>query len=154
MAPAAAIAALAVTAVGTGLSIAGSLQQADAEKDAASAEAQQIKRDRMRRIGAARAKFGAAGVRIEGTPLDVLGDLAAEAELDRQLALYGGRLRSGEARQQAVATGIKGAGSLLTMGSQFNQEGAFGNLFDPNRGAATKFAMSQPDVVARYGVLQ
>lgn len=114
-------------------------RQANAEEDAASAEADRISRSRKRQIGSARAKFGSAGVRIEGTPLDVLGDLAAEAELDRQLAIFGGDVKASAARQKGKAAIVKSVGSLLTQGASFGMSGGFDVLGGgaPATGAST-----------------
>jgi hypothetical protein len=64
-----------------------SLDQADRD-----AEAQG--RDARRQLGAMRAGYGAAGITMEGSPLDVLEDTATTAELDRQNILYRGRIRA------------------------------------------------------------
>jgi hypothetical protein len=59
-----------------------------AEQDAASArqqgeaEASRRRRAAARALGRQRAAFGAAGVTVEGSPLDLLEDLAAEQEIE------------------------------------------------------------------------
>lgn len=60
------------------------------QQAAANAEAQQRKA-RMQ-IGSMRAAYGASGVGLEGSPLDILESSAMMAELDRQNILYGGEL--------------------------------------------------------------
>lgn len=95
------------------------------EQAARDAEAQH--RGAVRAIGAARAAYGASGVTLEGSPLDVLESSAAEAELDRQNILYKGELRAmgyGEtaaldlSRGKAAArSGYAQAGSAILMGA-------------------------------------
>lgn len=104
--------------------------QALAERNAAAAEQQaaaeemRLRRDRARRLGLTRAGFGAAGVQLAGTPLDVLADEAAEAEEEALLVRFRGRvgaqearLRGGmEARSQTIAAQAaraRGTESLL-----------------------------------------
>lgn len=55
-------------------------------------EAQQ--RDKTRRLGAIVAAYGASGVTMEGSPLDVLEASAVEAEREKQNILYKGELRA------------------------------------------------------------
>lgn len=52
-------------------------------------------------IGQARAGFGASGVALEGSPIDVLEQSAASAELDRQNILYGSETRARAYETQA-----------------------------------------------------
>lgn len=93
----------------------------------AGAEETRLRRDRARRLGATRAAFGAAGVQVEGTPLDVLADQVATAEEEALLIRHGGvvgaenariggairardqRIAAGQAKQQG-ATSLLGAG--------------------------------------------
>lgn len=85
-------------------------RNAQAELQRAEAEEVRFRRDRQRRSAATRAAFGAAGVQVEGTPLEVLADQAAEAEEDALLIRLGGltaaqraRLRGDvEAREQRL----------------------------------------------------
>lgn len=99
-------------AVGTAMSAAGAMQSAQAQSsaaefnaaqatnNAASARAQASQdamlqsRTARQKIGAAEAAYGASGVTMEGSPLDVLESSAASAELDRQTILYKGELRA------------------------------------------------------------
>lgn len=121
----ASLASLGLGAAGTIAQVSASRNQAKAEQASAAAEADRIQRDRRRQMGAARAKFGASGATVEGSPLEVLGDLAAEAELDRQLTLYGGRTRAKTARDRGTASAIQGAGSLLGSAATMSHEGLF-----------------------------
>lgn len=120
-----AVGSLALSGAGTIAQVSAARNQAKAEEASAAAEADRIQRERRRHIGAARAKFGASGATVEGTPLEVLGDLAAEAELDRQLALFGGRTRAHTARQRGTAAAIQGTGSLLGTAASGAHEGLF-----------------------------
>lgn len=71
-----------------------------AEQNAA-AEARRQRRAAGRQAARSRAQIGAAGVALEGSPLDVLEDQAMEAELDALNSLYGGRLQATNYRSQA-----------------------------------------------------
>lgn len=90
-----------------------------------------FRRQARRRLGAARAAYGASGVDMTGSPLDVLGDEAAFAEQQALLIRYGmrgavqgerlaGRVAGVQARNNAIGTGLSGAGTLLTQYSQIN----------------------------------
>lgn len=97
---------------GTAMSVLGQLQQAQtaravgrynqqlSERNAAIARdqtaAEIIRQQRTaRRVqGAARAAYGASGVTMEGSPLDVLEDNATQAELDTLTLRYRGELRA------------------------------------------------------------
>jgi len=66
-------------------------------------EAQQ--RDKDRRLGSIVAAYGASGVALEGSPLDVLEASAVEAEREKQNILYRGELRAlGYFDEAALAT--------------------------------------------------
>lgn len=135
---------------GTAMSVLGQLQQAQtaravgrynqqlSERNAAIARdqtaAEIIRQQRTaRRVqGAARAAYGASGVTMEGSPLDVLEDNATQAELDTLTLRYRGELRAqgyeqegAMARfrgdQQARAGRMAAAGTLL---SSYGQRGA------------------------------
>jgi hypothetical protein len=96
------------------------------QQAAANAEAQG--REARRRIGSARAGYGASGVALEGSPLDIIEQSALEAELDRQNILYAGDLKASgfestatleESRGKSAMTGsIFKAGSSLLTGTQ------------------------------------
>lgn len=98
--------------LGTAFSVLGALNQGQQAKSAAEynaavannnaiaakqqAEAKAAAQQRKARlqIGSIRAGYGASGVGLEGTPMDVLEQSASMAELDRQNILYGGTLES------------------------------------------------------------
>lgn len=70
-----------------------SMQNAEISRSNARAEAGQISRENYLRLGAIRAAAGRnGGVSGEGSVLDVLGDVAAQGELEKQQALYQGDL--------------------------------------------------------------
>lgn len=70
-------------------------QNAAISRSDAAAQATQIERENTLRLGAIRAAQGrAGGAAGEGSVLDVLGDVAAQGELERQQAIYQGELRA------------------------------------------------------------
>lgn len=90
------------------------------------AAAAMIRQDKLARKarGAIRAAYGAAGVSVEGSPLDVLAESAANAELDRLTIKYRGELQAQgfeadgalslfEGRSAQTASYFKAAGSIL-----------------------------------------
>jgi hypothetical protein len=87
------------------------------------ADAEAKNREKIQRLGAFRAAYGASGVTGEGNAIDVMATNAALFEYDKQTILYKGKLRAlgyedtatleemgGEAAQTA---GYIGAGSAL-----------------------------------------
>lgn len=100
------------TMISTAVSVVGALRQGKSQQQAAGynaavadrnaevarqqsrQEAAQIDRRNRLRIGAARASVGASGGTAEGSAIDVLGDMVAQGELERQQALYQGELRA------------------------------------------------------------
>lgn len=103
---------IALAAVGTAVSIAGSLQQAEAAKQAHQFNAQQAayqariareqaaiasenhRKSAVRKLGSIRAGYAAAGVATEGSPLEVLSESATNAERDRILIEKEGEARA------------------------------------------------------------
>jgi hypothetical protein len=81
-----------------------------------------------RALAAQRAGFLASGVALEGTPVEVLADMAAENQLDVDAIRHGARIRAGEELAQAwvhrarartaQVGGTLGALSSLTGGLQ------------------------------------
>ena len=106
------MAAAALAGGSAGLGAVGAIHQAQAEASAANynsavanqnaeqAIAQAAEEERRTRviarkqIGAARAAYGASGVSLEGSPLDVLGEMAATAEMDALTVRHAGRVRA------------------------------------------------------------
>lgn len=107
-----ALAAVAISAVGTGVAVAGQIEAAKAAEEAgkynekvarnnaqAAAQQAQYEADRIRKrniviLGRQKAAIAKAGILDTGSTLDVFLDSAVEGELDRMAALYGGSLRS------------------------------------------------------------
>lgn len=98
------------------------MNQAGADAEAQNRHARQV-------LGAARAGYGASGVTLEGSPLDVLEMSATNAELDRQNILYKGRVRAAgyqsaaglsefEGNQAQDASYIRASSVLLNGGSR------------------------------------
>lgn len=57
-------------------------------------EANQIQRETKLRLGVIRAQTGASGTSLEGSALDLFGDVVGQSELERQTALYKGQLQA------------------------------------------------------------
>lgn len=108
-----AIAGIAVSAIGTGVAAYSAIQQGNAAASASNYNAtvadqnaiaaqQQAQQDAQLQsardkqlLGAQAAAYGASGVDSgSGSPLDVLGSTASNAELSRQTILYKGRLKA------------------------------------------------------------
>lgn len=94
-------------------------------RDQTAAEITRQQRTARRVQGAARAAYGASGVTMEGSPLDVLEDNATQAEIDTLTLRYRGELRAQgyeqegsmarfRGNQQARAGRMAAAGTLLS----------------------------------------
>jgi hypothetical protein len=79
----------------------------------AAAEAVREERAGRRRMSQTKAAFGASGVQMEGSPLEVLGDSAMEEAENVALIRHGGRGRAAEFRNQATAAGMRGTSALV-----------------------------------------
>lgn len=93
------------------------LAQRDAAmtRDQAKADIALLEREKFRNIGAARAQYGASGVTLDGSPLDVLEQSAYNAELDKQTVLY---------KSEVEATGYTDSATLERMrGTNARREG-------------------------------
>ena len=155
-----AAASLATAAIGTGLAVYGQVQAASVAKDTASynaklAESQALQNDMDARenlkrkretnnrfLAAQRGQFAAAGVTIEGTPLEVQSESAGILELqalemNRQAQNESAQLRAGGAAQRrygaaaanaayigAGASLLSGVGNISASAYNFNQSGA------------------------------
>jgi hypothetical protein len=108
--------------------------EANADRAVLTSEAEAAREgDRNRRRLATSANaFGASGLALEGTPLDVMADLASEAALDEQIIRWRGRtqaqgLRTQAAQDRAAAQRATTAGygqagaTLLTAGARLGQ---------------------------------
>lgn len=127
--------ALALSAVGTGVAFAGSLQQAKAAEEAAKynakidennalaarqqaeAEALQIRRANRLRAGSQRAAYGKAGVDLSAGD-DVIYDTGAQGELEALSALYAGQTQS--SYYQSRATGNRFEGRQARTAGNYN----------------------------------
>jgi hypothetical protein len=131
------IAMMAMTAATTAMGAMGAMAAGNAQQSAANynaamamqagtANAARQEQENRRKIAEARAAYGAAGVDEQGTPLEVLSDLATQGELDRQTILYNARTSAAESvwqgkQAKAEATG-KAFGTILTgLGSMAGQ---------------------------------
>lgn len=71
-------------------------------------------RERGARLrGTQRARIAAAGVQVQGTPLEVLADTAAEEELEVQSNLFGSRITQQNLRDRARLSRQQGRGALF-----------------------------------------
>ncbi|PHS25462.1 MAG: hypothetical protein COA84_07550 [Robiginitomaculum sp.] len=88
-------------------------------------------------VGAATARAGASGFGISGSALDVIGQLAADAEFNAQVSIYEGERRATSLRQQgrsakrrgvdgAIAGGFAAAGTILTAAARAAAAGGGG----------------------------
>ena len=101
-------------------------QDARLERERAALEEARLRRQTGKILGMQRAAFSKAGVTLEGTPLLVQEETAAEAELDALVVRFGGEIGAAreEARaraerfggRQALTAGLFGAGRTLLTG--------------------------------------
>ena len=101
-------------------------QNAAASREQAAARAKQVDRENYLRLGAIRANQGKSGGTMAGSALDVLGDAAAQGELERQNVVYQGEMAArGYANtaaldrasgENAATSGYMRAGSELLSG--------------------------------------
>jgi hypothetical protein len=128
---------LALTAVGTGVAVAGQQQQAKAQekaaeynaavaennataqRQAAEFEASKLKKRQMILLGKQRAAFAKSG--IEGGYGDVLYDSALEGELDRMAIIYSGQV--GANNQYASAVLSRAEGRNARTSAMYNSAG-------------------------------
>lgn len=103
--------AQALMVAGTLVSAMGAIREGQAKSDAAKYNAQLTERNRVvnanqtesdliaqrrtstKALGGMRANYSAAGVSMEGSPLDVLEESVSQSELERQNLKYNSRLR-------------------------------------------------------------
>lgn len=129
------IAAIGLTILGTLSSAAGAKQSANAEAQAAQVNAQIARnnatvsrqqaqadsilqqRESRRKIGAIAASYGASGVELEGSPVEILALSASDAELDRQTIIYKGEVRA-VGYENDAAIQDKAASSAKSRGRQ------------------------------------
>lgn len=116
---------------GTVMSVVGALKQGQAQSDAmnfnaqmagqnavvarqqAAADEARQRRENLLRAGNLRAGYGASGVTLDGSPLDVLEMAATTGELDAQNVRYKGSLRA-IGYENSAALDTAGASNALT----------------------------------------
>lgn len=89
----------------------------EAARRQAALEADERRREASARAAALRARLAGSGLRVEGTPLDLLGQVAAEGELAALQEEYGGTLEG--ARRQARADASRAQGAARQRASRF-----------------------------------
>lgn len=134
-----AIASLALTAVGTGVAVAGTMAQGEAQRkatdynrqvaennakqqaDAAAFEAEKVRERGRRLVGSQRASLGASGIDLSGSAEDVMFDSAISNELDALAAEYQGKVGSNRSMAQAgllrMESGNIGRNTMFSVGS-------------------------------------
>lgn len=101
---------------------------------AADQDAADQRRENRRMLSSIRATYGASGLDMAGSPLDVLGDTAMEGEVDAQRIEYAGRV---EARQSALQMlGLKDDAALSAMEASAARSRAKSERFGGYLGAA------------------
>jgi len=147
------------TAIGTAFSVIGALNQGQQASDAANynaavannnaiaarqqAQAAAAAQERKARLqlGSMRAAYGASGVSLEGSPLDVIEASAAAAELDRQNILYSGELKAGGYQSTAGLELTRGenavTGSYFSAGSSLLKGAASMGAFKTGTASVT-----------------
>lgn len=99
-------------------------QNAQAARANSVMQQEQQQRETYKRLGAIRANQGASGGTMEGSALDVLGETAAQSELEKQNLAYRGEMQVRghtntasldlmQGKQAAKAANIQAAGTLL-----------------------------------------
>jgi len=133
------IIAVALAAVGTGVAVYGSVQQGQAQEDAAkraqeaenanakaaqdaaALEAGQIRRKNLLRLGSQRAAAAKSGVLIDDSAADVIYDTSIQGELEALSALYSGAQSAAYSRSKGKLARQEGAaakqGSQIQAGS-------------------------------------
>lgn len=86
-------------------------RNAQIEEMQAAEDAERSRRATRRRLGAMRAAYGASGVALEGSPMDVLEDSYAEGELDALTIQYQGRMAAMNSRENARLERMRGRAS-------------------------------------------
>lgn len=119
-------------------------QNSGAALSQASAAAQLQQEQAQREIGATTAAYGASGITMDGTAIDVLRNSASMAERDKQNILYKGQLQAAGYQDEAqldrmsasaALTGgyYKAAGAVLKGGSSIYGKVGTGLPKSPNR---------------------
>lgn len=106
-------------------------RNAEAALAEAKAQAELVKHDRQRRLGQAKAIFGASGARVSGSAVDVMMDAARTFGQEVALVRWGGREAAKKARLSAAAAArdalLRGEGVALSSEAQASQFQRAGN---------------------------
>lgn len=106
-------------------------RDAGVARDQANALALRQQREATKTLGGMRAAYGAAGVTVAGSPLDVLEESAGQAELDRLTILHNGELKANGLNDSAALSRTAGkaaatSGYIDAVGTMFNAYGSKG----------------------------
>lgn len=99
------------------------MQNARLEEEQAVVGEDQQRRMSYKALSAIKAGYGAAGVTLEGSPLDVLEESATNAELDALMVRHGGAVRAQRYRASALLSRYEGKAAKF--GSYFSAAGSF-----------------------------
>lgn len=116
-----------------------SSQNAAMTRSQGAAAVEKQRRENERALGSIKASYGASGVTMDGSPMDVFASSAAEAELDAQNTAYNYEVKArgydseatlSRSRAKSAATGavFSAAGQLL---GGFNGFGGSSDAVDP-----------------------
>lgn len=105
------------------------MREAAAAKEAAAYEEKQQRRQTEKLLSKQRAAYAKAGVQFTGSPLLVMEETAAEAELDALAIRRGGEIAAGRAISQAALDRMRG--------KQFRRAGRIGAVTSLLGGGAT-----------------
>lgn len=104
------------------------MQNAKLEEEQAAVGEDRQRRMSYKALSSIKAGYGAAGVTLEGSPLDVLEESATNAELDALLIRQGGQARAARYRASALLARYEGKaakyGSYLGAAGDFLKGGA------------------------------
>lgn len=90
-----------------------SRQQADYARAQAAADAVEQRRETRRTLGRGRAQLGAAGITVEGSPVEVLADLAGEGELEARRIETQGEVAANAQEYRALEAESRAGQALL-----------------------------------------
>lgn len=101
-------------------------------REAARINEQRLRTQRAKGLDELRASIGASGLSVLGSPLELLGDEAAQAEMDALTVRHGGQVQARQQRiegELAAAQGRAGLiGGLLSAPAPFLEPNTFGAL--------------------------
>lgn len=111
-------------------------QNATISRQQAASDVGDIRRAGRKALGGIRAAYGASGVTLEGSPMDVLEASASQVELDVLRRSYAGELEAMGFKQEAAGYGMaatsarqagyfQGASNLLLAGAKGQEAGLF-----------------------------